>query len=201
MRLRKATPQEIRYACLNFHYAKAVPGYKWSYSVFTDDGKWCGVIVYSSGASPKIGKPYGLFQGEVLELVRVALNGRQKCTSQAVAMTLKRLHKDAPNVRLVVSFADTEQGHAGTIYQATNWMYVGKMDGAPMFVVNGKRYHYRSCIDKGWKNSEKWLRENVDPNAKEVRGGDKHKYLYFFDRKLKKQFSEMERPYPKRQEK
>ena len=200
MRIRRAKPEEVRYACKNFHYTHAVPACKYSYSIFNGEGLWCGVVIYSSGASPQLGKKYGLFQGEFLELVRVALNGKQESTSKAVALTLRKLRKDAPKVRLIISFADTEQGHAGTIYQATNWMYVGKMDGAPMFVVNGKRYHYKSCIGKGWKNSEKWLRDHVDPNAKEVRGGDKHKYLYFFDRKLKKEFTNLSQPYPKKTE-
>ena len=130
MRLRKATPKEIDFACKRFHYAKSVPAaHKYDYSIFNDNGEWCGVILYSYGSSPQIGMQYGLFAGEVLELIRVALNGKQTHTSQAVAMTLKRLHKDAPNVRLVVSFADQEQGHLGTIYQASNWMYTGSRGG------------------------------------------------------------------------
>lgn len=198
MRLRKATPQEIRYACLNFHYAKAVPACKWSYSVFTDDGKWCGVIVYSSGASPQIGKPYGLFQGEVLELVRVALNGRQKATSEAVSASLRMVKKDAPNTRLIVSYADTEQSHVGTIYQATNWKYVGVSKGHAYYVVNGQRLHSKTVTARGWMQSEKWLRANVDKDAKVVRGGDKHKYLFFFDRKLEKKMRKLFMPYPKK---
>lgn len=198
MRLRHATPQEIRYACLNFHYAKAVPACKWSYSVFNDSGEWCGVIVYSSGASPQIGKPYGLFQGEVLELVRVALNGRQKATSEAVSASLRMVRKDARNVRMIVSYADTEQGHLGTIYQATNWKYVGVSKGHAYYVVNGKRLHSKTVTAKGWRQSEKWLRQNVDSSAKVVRGGDKHKYLFFFDRSLQKRISDMFLPYPKR---
>ena len=38
---------------------------------------------------------------------------------------LKQLKKDAPMVRLVVSYADCDQEHLGTIYQATNWIYEG----------------------------------------------------------------------------
>lgn len=198
MRLRHATPQEIRYACLNFHYAKAIPACKWSYSVFNDSGGWCGVIVYSSGASPQIGKPYGLFQGEVLELVRVALNGKQKATSEAVSASLRMVRKDAKKVRMIVSYADTEQGHLGTIYQATNWKYVGVSKGHAYYVVNGKRLHSKTVTAKGWRQSEKWLRQNVDSSAKVVRGGDKYKYLFFFDKRLQKRISDMFLPYPKR---
>lgn len=180
MRLRKATPQEIRYSCLNFHYAKAVPACKWSYSVFNDSGEWCGVIVYSSGASPQIGKPYGLFQGEVLELVRVALNGKQKATSEAVSASLRMVRKDARNVKMIVSYADTEQGHLGTIYQATNWKYVGVSKGHAYYVVKGKRLHSKTVTAKGWRQSEKWLRQNVDSSAKVVCGGGQAQILVPF---------------------
>lgn len=199
MRLRRATPKEISYACKNFHYAKSVPAaHKYDYSIFNDEGEWCGVILYSYGSSPQIGMQYGLFAGEVLELIRVALNGKQKCTSQAVSATLKRLHHDAPNIRMIVSFADQEQGHMGTIYQATNWMYTGSRSGASAFIVNGKRMHYKTVVSQGWKNNEKWLREHVDPNAREVQSGDKHKYLYFLDKRLRRKFKDLEKPYPKR---
>ena len=69
--------------------------------------------------------------------------------------------------------------------------------GAAAFIVNGKRMHYKTVVSQGWKNNEKWLREHVDPNAREVQSGDKHKYLYFLDRKLRKRLKELERPYPK----
>lgn len=171
MRLRKATRKEIEWACKRFHYAKAVPACKWAYSVFNDSREWCGVIIYSSGASPQIGKPYGLFQGEVLELVRVALNGMQKCTSAAVSASLRMVKKDSPNTRMIVSYADSEQGHIGTIYQACNWMYVGVSKGHAYYEVNGKRLHSKSVAAKGWRQSEKWLRSNIDKTAKVVRGG------------------------------
>lgn len=198
MRARSATPKEISYACKRFHYAKSVPAaHRFDYSVFNDDGEWCGVILYSYGSTPHIGKQYGLFAGEVLELIRVALNGKQECTSQAVSMTLKRLHHDNPQVKMVVSFADSGQGHIGTIYQASNWMYVGVSEGGTYFCVNGKNMHYKTVVSQGWKNNIHWLIENVDKNATTYRGGDKYKYLYFFDRKLRKKFASLSLPYPK----
>lgn len=198
MRIRNATPKEVSYACRHFHYAKSVPAaYKYAYSVFNDDGEWCGVVLYSYGSNPQIGKQYGLFAGEILELIRVALNGRQGCTSQAVAATLRRLHKENPQVRMLVSFADQEQGHLGTIYQAMNWMYVGEAEGSRHYIVNGKKLHYKSVLQHGWKDHEKWLSEHVDPDAKKISGVNKHKYLYFFDKRLRKRLAYLERPYPK----
>jgi len=38
---------------------------------------------------------------------------------------LRKLKKHAKGLKLVVSYADFNQGHHGGIYQATNWIYVG----------------------------------------------------------------------------
>lgn len=150
MRLTYATPKAIDYACKHFHYAKAVPVNTLGYNVYNDKGEWCGVVLFGSGANNKIGNEYSLNQGQVLELVRVALNGKQSCTSQVVAASLKHLHQDCPLCRLVVSYADCDQSHLGTIYQATNWVYVGTMmkdQHDSSWVVNGKRYHGRIISD------------------------------------------------------
>lgn len=195
--LRKATPKAIRYACLNFHYAKSVPSVQYAYNVY-EGGQWCGCIIYSSGANNHIACPFGLVQGEVIELVRVALNGKQSKTSECVAKSIKQLHKDAPQVKVIVSYADTDHGHVGTIYQATNWLYIGQ--GAPIhsFIIHGKKTHFKSIHSKyGFVNLE-WIRKNVDPNAQDFTPGGKHKYVYFFDKKLRKEWQAKALPYPKK---
>lgn len=151
MRLSIASNKAIRYACMNFHYAKAVPTNAIGYNVWNGKNEWCGVILYGSGANKSIGSPYGLSQGQCLELVRVALNGKQELTSQAVSMSLKQLHRDCPLCKLVISYADCDQHHLGTIYQATNWIYTGLFcegfKGAS-FTVKGKKIHRRTV--SGW---------------------------------------------------
>ena len=61
MRLEIASNKAIKYACMNFHYAKAVPVNTFGYSVFNDNNEWCGVILYGTGARPNIvtGKQIG----------------------------------------------------------------------------------------------------------------------------------------------
>jgi hypothetical protein len=150
MRITVASRQAVRYACLHFHYAKSVPVNTLGYNVYNDNNEWCGVVLFGTGANNNIGNEYNLCQGSVLELVRVALNGKQEHTSQAVALALKALKKDCPLCRLVVSYADCDQEHLGTIYQATNWLYVGtNMQNTTdsSWIVNGKRYHGRIISD------------------------------------------------------
>jgi hypothetical protein len=184
---------------MNFHYAKAVPSVQYGYNVYTVDGEWAGVVLFGGGATPHIASPFGLVQGEVLELVRVALNGKQPCTSECVAAALKRLHHDAPQVKIVVSYADCDQRHAGIIYQATNWIYLGNDNAGQRgaFIIHGKKMHPKSVHAKGWKQSISWLKEHVDPDVVEFRTEGKHKYIFVFDKRMRKQYVQKALPYPK----
>lgn len=204
MRITKANINAIKYACLNFHYAKSVPSRQYSFNIYNDDDEWCGVIVYSVGATPNIGKPFGLLQGEILELVRVALNGKQghNNTSRAVAMTLRELHRLNPLIKMVVSYADADQDHFGTIYQATNWIYLGIVNenNRSAFIVKGKKMHPRTIGSMGGVQSIDWVKAHLDKNATEFRTKGKRKYIYCFDKKLRKQYLKEAIPYPKKTE-
>ncbi|MBQ1429947.1 MAG: protein Mom [Kiritimatiellae bacterium] len=207
MRLAVANRKAIEYACLHFHYAKRVPQNTFGINVYNDKDEWCGVVLYGLGASMHIGKPYGLFMGECVELVRVALNGKQEHTSQVVSASLKFLKKHCPCVRLVVSFADCDQNHLGTIYQATNWIYVGthmkdEKDGS--WMVHGRRVHSRT-ISHWVKNRgglrglsrEQFIHKFYDKDAVECTTKGKRKYLMPLDKRLKKMLKPLARAYPK----
>ena len=125
MRLEIASAKAVRYACLNFHYAKRMPAPPCvGFSVFNSNGEWCGVIVFNNGMGG-IEKPFDLQKGQVCELARVALNGKQESTGECVAIALRLFKKLNPLVKVVVSYADSDQNHTGVTYQATNWFFIG----------------------------------------------------------------------------
>lgn len=207
MRLAVANRKAIEYACLHFHYAKRVPQNTFGINVYNDKNEWCGVVLYGLGATLNIGRPYGLFMGECVELVRVALNGKQEHTSQVVSASLKFLKKHCPCVRLVVSYADCDQNHLGTIYQATNWVYVGTTmkdtkDGS--WLIHGKRVHSRTISHwvqnrgglKGLSR-EQFIHRYYDKDAVECTTKGKRKYLMPLDKRLRKKIQCLAKPYPK----
>lgn len=145
MRLEKASAKAIKYACINFHYAKRIPsGGNISYSIFNEKNEFCGVIIFGYPASPSVPNKYNLKNGQLLELRRVALNSKHGITSKAISIALKLLKKDCPSIKLLVSYADIGQNHIGVIYQATNWVFINesKSSGKEYF-VNGKWLHSR----------------------------------------------------------
>lgn len=197
--LRRATYKAMKYACMNFHYAKAVPQAPIGYNIY-EDGIWCGCVLFARGASPSIGNEFGLNQGEFVELVRVALNGKQSYTSQAITKALKQMKKESPTVKMVFSFADQNQSHLGTIYQATNWIYVGEGGDMRLIYVNGKLTHNKTlnyeCKRTGLIISEdSW--KLLHPDIEILPAKPKYKYLFFFDKKLKKKYQHLALPYPK----
>ena len=195
--LKRATREAIQYACMRFHYAKAVPCSPYAYNVYTTGGGWCGCVIFGPGASPNLGVSVGLKQGEYLELVRVALNGQQPCTSEVVAACLRQLHKDAPEIKIIISFADKDQNHFGTIYQATNWIYLGDygVKKAQSYIINGRKYHNKTIHDKGLSKADLL---KIDPNMVEVSSLGKRKYIYVFDKKLRREWMKQAKPYPKK---
>jgi len=197
MRLEKASSKAIKYACLNFHYAKAVPSVSLAYSVFNNLNEWCGVVCFGLGATNNIAKPYGLNQGQVIELVRMALNGKQQSTTKAMAIALRIIKKDAPNVKLVVSYADSEKGHFGVIYQATNWIYTGYSVDSNL-IVNGKREHRRTLGSRFGTCSSKELKK-MGYNVEILKTKPKYKYIYPLDKSLIPLCKSLAKPYPKKQ--
>lgn len=211
MTISKASLKAIRYACKFYHYAHHAPaGNVLGYAVFNDD-VFCRVVTFGSGANNNIGTQYGLKQGEVCELTRVALNGKQTTTSQVVAMCLRRLKHDAPLVKLVVSYSDVDQHHYGTIYQATNWIYVGcnladTKDGS--YIIHGQRIHGRRISNYVKAHGGlhgltrlQFVRKYYDHKAEAYTTKGKRKYLMPLNKSLRKKLLPLAKPYDKDPEK
>ena len=181
MRIARATKEAVKYACKNFHYARCVPSTTHADNIYNDADEWCGVIVFGIGANNNMAKTFGKNSGEVLELERVALNGKQEHTSQAVSMALKQLHKDNPLCKIVVSYSDHRQKHIGTIYQATNWIYLGMSVTTDLqYFFNGKWTHCRTIDSRADKDI---LRKTLPTRE----NSNKFKYIFCFDKKERKE--------------
>jgi len=198
MNLQRASTKAIKYSIMNYHYSKSIPSVQLAYSVFNEDNDFCGVICYGIGANNSIAKPYGLSQGEVIELLRVALNGKQLNTSKAISLSLKLLKKDAPLVKLVVSYADKDQNHKGVIYQASNWYFEGEFDNQRYFIINGVKTHPKTIHSKGIKQNLESIQKFLDKNATIQISKGKYKYIYPIDKNLIYLCEKISKPYPKK---
>lgn len=191
MRLAKANMKAVEYARKTFHYSKSVPTVQYAYNVYNDRDEWCGCIIYGGGANNNLAKSFGKHSGEVLELERVALNGKQEQTSKAVAMSLKQLHKDNPLCQIVVSYSDHRQKHLGTIYQATNWIYLG------LTITSDTQYFYRGKWTHERTINSRPDRDTLKKTLPKRENSNKFKYIFCFDKKERKRYLKLAQPYPK----
>jgi hypothetical protein len=93
------------------------------------DSRMIGVIAFATPNSENVRRaPFGVgFEDRVTELHRlVILDGTPTNTeSWFIARGLRGLCEYRPKIRAVLSFADSTEGHIGTIYQATNALFTG----------------------------------------------------------------------------
>lgn len=106
-----------KYAVEHWHYSKSLSASKNVFIGVWENAKFIGVIVFGRGANNKIAEPYGLTQTEVCELTRVALTEHINPVTRILAIAIKLLKKQSPNLKLIVSYADPQQNHYGVIYQ------------------------------------------------------------------------------------
>lgn len=188
-----ATHDATVFACTNWHYSKSVPAGKIVKVGAWEDGRFIGVILFSRGANKSIASPYGMTQFEVCELTRIAMREHATPVTRMVSIAIKMLKKSNPKLRLIVSYADVDQGHEGKIYKAGNWYYEGLFNAGSMgaFIVNGKKVHPKTIHSQYGKGSQRlpFLHKYVDPNATKFITKGKHKYLYVLDESIRERIA------------
>jgi hypothetical protein len=167
--------------------------------------KLIGVMTYGHPVSNRtvasITNEHKLELDEVLELTRlVVLDGGDKyrygCNTESwfIGQSFKWLKKNAPEVKVLVSYADPEQEHSGSIYRATNWMYQGcgvsklMPDFSILLVEDGLWMHSRTVGSKFGNKSVDNLAKRIGHTFYRKEETAKHRYIYFLcDKKEKKQ--------------
>lgn len=202
LRIDWATHEAAKFACLNWHYSKSVPAGKTTKIGVWEDGKFIGVIIYARGSNKHIGAPFNLDQTQVIELVRVALTSHKSQVSKIIAISIRFIKEFSSGIRLVVSFADSGQGHHGGIYQAGNWIYSGNGttdQRSQPYKRNGVIAHWRTVASELTK---KRISATIigakkigwEPQGKNI----KYRYLMPLDDDMRKQIAPLAKPYPKR---
>lgn len=191
LRLDWCSYEAAKYAVEKWHYSHSIPAGKTVKVGAWENGQFIGCVIFSRGANNTLGNPYRLTQTRVCELTRVALYKHISPVSHIVAIAIKMLKKNSPDLRLIVSFADPDHSHVGGIYQAMNWVFVGRTDSADEYIVNGKRMHGRSMRAVYGTHIGKEFIQKID-------GSSKYRYLYPLDDAMRQQIEPLRQPYPKR---
>ena len=202
LRLDWCSHEAAKYAVEHWHYSGVLPCPPQVFVGVWEAGQFVGCVVFSRGAAQHIGRPFGVEQTEVCELTRVALRSAHAApVSRVVAVALRLLRQKEPGLRLVVSYADPGHQHHGGIYQAGNWLYLGKKSDTVEFLApDGKQWHGRMVSATGRKlvygqSRPVWRRDQCEPVTCE----GKHKYAMPLDDAMRQQLLSLAKPYPKRE--
>lgn len=188
LRIDWATHEAAKYACENWHYSGCMPAGKLVKIGVWECGKFIGVVLFGRGANNNMLKPFNLEQDQGCELVRIALTKHLVPVSRIVALAMQFLKRQSEGLRLIVSYADPQQGHHGGIYQAGNWVYTGTSSTTVKVFYKGKWSHKKTVDDAGI-NQVSLLKKRV---------AGKHRYLMPLDAEMKARIMHLAKPYPKR---
>lgn len=205
--VRAISPEDAHPWLLNKHYAHRLCPISYAYGAF-DGNDMIGVVTYGTPVSSTLrdgvcGKDYAPY---VLELNRLCCESRKNLASTLVGRSLSLL----PKPSVVVSYADTGQGHIGFVYQATNFIYTGLSAKFKDPMVKGMEHKHHTTIGdegRGHPSRVDFLREKYGAdNVYYVERDRKHRYIYFCGSKtqrkaLLKSLKYQPEPYPKGQTK
>lgn len=197
MKVIQISKKEAELFVLAKHYSRRASIF-WKGFGLVEAGKIEGVAVYGQPSPPIQRSAFTDRDFKLYELCRVVVQTKTKnAASFLVANSLQMLEKPCA----VISYADSEHGHCGIIYQATNWIYTGATKSHDhAYLVDGKRVHPITLRDQGISDPKRWAKEN---GIQTIPPMPKHRYFYLLGDNRKKsamrsalKYPEV-RPYPK----
>ena len=149
--VQRVSRQDVSSFIENNHYSGNINGCisDFCYALYDNLGEMKGALFYGRMAMANQWKRFSDNPDNVIELRRLCcVDDTPKNTeSYFIGKSLKLLESDWMK-GIVVSYADKEYGHNGTIYKASNFTMVGEVAGAKVIIYNGKQYHDKAIRTK-----------------------------------------------------
>ena len=182
------------------HYLHSLPGgTQLAFGVFLD-ARLLGALTLGVGPFNSHSLVDGARPSDCLTLTRLCLSDELPWNSESrvLGVVLRYLRIHTP-LKFLISYADPAQGHLGTIYQATNWAYIGLSQAMPLYDVgDGRPRHSRSLAHTYGTHSVKHFSSHgVDLRL--VPQSRKHRYVYFLDHQWRSRLKSQALPFPKRE--
>ncbi len=182
------------------HYLHSLPGGTClAFGVF-HQGRLLGALTLGVGPANAYRLVDGAKPEDCLVLSRLWLSDELPPNSESyvLGVVLRALRKQT-RVSFLVSYADPSQGHLGTIYQATNWLYTGLSEAMPLYDSgDGKARHSRSLSHAyGSHSVEHFAQHGIA--VRTISQSRKHRYIYLLDHTLRDRLHVPVLPYPKKE--
>ena len=182
------------------HYLHSVPGgTHMTFGVFLEH-RLMGAMALGVGPFNAYRLVEGAAPADCLTLSRLWLSEElpKNSESRVLGVVLRSLRKHT-NLKFLLSYADPAQGHLGTIYQATGWIYTGLSQAMPLYDLgDGKARHSRSLAHGYGTHSVRHF-QHKGVTIEVINQPPKHRYVYFLDPMWRGKLKAPKLPYPKRE--
>lgn len=207
--VRRVTRSIAENIILKYEWLGTLPSCNFFYGIFFGDycaGVTC-VGVGGGGANVYAYKEFGLLSQKEFAYLQRGANvhwSPQGANSKLVSWTCKLLQKQS-DAKIIIAYSDTDAGEIGTIYQACNWVCIGKGSSTLQWVApNGRVYDQKYASNLAKKRevdravavkallAAGWTQQASNP---------KYRYVYVLDqsdKSLIERVESMRKPYPKR---
>lgn len=134
----------------HWHYSHSINGLMISVCFrLLCDGEMIGACIFGKLGMANAWKKYGESEDEVIELRRLCcIDNTPKNTESYFIGHCLRWLKENTAIKTVVSYADPNHGHQGTIYRASNFQYKGLTSDGRVIIMDGKQYHDKAIRTK-----------------------------------------------------
>ncbi len=133
------------------HYSQSINGVmaKYSFKLLDREGILIGAALFGSLGMANAWRKYGEIPEDVLELRRLVLidDTKRNAESFFIGAMLRWLRKNTL-VKIIISYADPNHGHIGTIYRASNFKCLGKTSPGRVIVCGNRIYHDKAIRTK-----------------------------------------------------
>jgi hypothetical protein len=116
------------------HYLHSLPGgTKLAFGAFSGT-RLMGALTLGAGPANAYALVNGATPDDCLTLSRLWLSDElpRNSESRFIGIVIRALKRNT-GLSFLVSYADPAQGHLGTIYQATGWVYTGLSQATPLY--------------------------------------------------------------------
>lgn len=182
MRVQSITKKQAEAFVTTKHYSRRASVFWEAFGLVDDEGFIQGVCVYGQPSPPIQRHAFADRDFRLYELARLVVQSAVPNGASMLVGRSLRMLSEQPSA--VVSYADSEWGHAGIVYQATNWLYTGATRSHDhAYLVGGRRVHPMTLRDQGVTNPKEWARENGVQTAPPM---EKHRYFFLNGNKMQK---------------
>jgi len=171
------TPEANAFVKKHHYSGKVVMNSVLHFGAFLD-GKLHGVMSYGNPIDKRNVLPFvrGTKWNEMLELNRMAFDDYlpKNSESRCIAISIRLIRKNAPHIKWILSFSDGTQCGDGTIYRASGFSLCGINKNSTIYrLPNGETIAKHGTSKRDFTGATKLK-------------GFQLRYLYFIDKKAKK---------------